>query len=1611
MSKRWKAVLIVVLIITGAFLVFSRAENETSNELYDVLKDAATEGTYAQEYTGEHQDTLDNSGNEPIYYWRENTQQTASIVLNKNNVKLGDTCWQMLRTTDTGGVKLIYNGKYHPTYKCDVSRSTDKGVIGTFGTTKNLNGSYQYGDSYAYNESTGIFTLTNPTTATWSDSTYQNLIGKYTCANSSSTCTTLYYVGPYNNSTTAYTASYTIGDTHYSQIGKSAFNTSSYSPAMLGYMFNNYYPRKENSNREQVLSSSSLNTSYWYADSVTWGSPTADKFNLDNPYQVSSTSDYPSLVGKYTFKNTSQTYTGTNVYYIAAVNGSSMYYIQLFHSTNNSLGGFNVTYTYGDSYRDNGDGTYTITNQNETQPATIERKDWYSNYSNVQNKYVCKNATNNTCSDLWYAGYTYSTGMDYTSIRQNNYKYANGFEYRLDPDDNTYKYFLNNDSVTLWNLNDTNKTSLNTHHYTCWNETGKCSTLSYIYYLNGTIPNYIDLTGGKSVEDAKNEMLYNNGVNRYNSSMKGYIEAWYHQNMVNYTDYLEDVIYCNNRAEDNPSTNGWNPNGGNTSTFMTFNSLDTPVLKCNNVTDQFTTTNAKAALRYPVGLATASEMALLDNSITRKTGQDYCLLSPDIINNYTSFYSISSAGGFSNGVPNYSQGVRPVISLKPGTKYTTGNGSMNNPYVIEEMPKITTSVTNGTITETSRVESGTDKTIKYKPNSGYVIDSILVDGIAVSTSDYKSRYTFTNVTTDHTIDVVYRQGTTADFDWGERVNAKMKNLANNSTVMSYSTPDTVIKAVKRATSLPTGFTSSTENTISTSDSPYPIYIFFDDTDGTMYYYSEAEIVYLNSFSYRLFGHFQGLEDISGLSEVDTSKVTNIGSMFYGCSALTNIDSLSDWDTSNVTSTEFMFRDCKMTNIDALSNWDISKVTNMADMFYNCDLLEDIDGASSWDTSRVTNMGSMFNGCSALTNIDGASNWDTSKVTRMDSMFYTCRLLKNIDGASNWDTSRVTRMDKMFDTCRSLEDIDGASDWDTSNVTKMERMFYSCHALTNIDGASDWDISGITDMSDILYDCISLLNIDGASSWDTSNVTTMEGMFNGCSSLENIDGASNWDTSKVTTMKNLFYGCSSLEDIDGASNWDTSNVINISKIFRDCRKASGIFPILGNPTSYDDAFLYASRESGSQITVIYNCVKTTNIDAIIATKSSDSNVVKGSCITTSATFDTGNNVTVKMKNLANNSSSMTPSSTDTTIQAIKKASSLPNGFTPTAENTISSSTSEKPIYIYFDSTDGTMYYYSEADTLYLNEDCSNMFNGFRSLTDISGLADVDASEVTNINSFFALCRNLTDIDDLSDWDTSNITNMSSMFIGCSSLENIDGASDWDTSSVTNMSNMFNGCTLLEDINGASNWDTSNVTNTSIMFSNCPKASGTFPILGNPTTYYGMFSDSATDTGSQITVVYNCTETTNIDAIIATKSSTSNVVKGSCILTNVDVTVTNEVYGNMASVNKEFSYTVTVRDNNDVVVPELGTTFTLKNDESEVLSIPVGYSITVTQDSETGYETTVNDTNSRTITKTITDDETITYKNTYNISPATGTVTILTPYILLLIFSILTTFGIV
>ncbi len=657
-----------------------------SKELYGILKRESDIGTYAIKYTGEHQDSYEGTGTKNIYHWYADNDTDGTAIQDKNNVIFAGHCWKMIRTTDTGGIKMIYNGEVNNN-QCLNTRGTHIGYGSR--TYQNMVGNYYYGTSYNFDSINNVFSLSGTLTQnTWNATTGPTLVGKYTCKQTteSGTCASLYLVESYYNTSSGYVIPIS-NNSHYSQFGTLQYNANNNSPSYVGYMYNEVYPYqfKPLTISEEMLTDVSLSTSYWYATNVAWGSPTAYNYNLVNPYQVSSTTDYSNLVGKYTFRNTSKNYVNKVVYYIAAVDGSTMYSIKLNDTGNHTLSDFNHTYTYGDSYTDNGNGTYTINN-----PSTIQRKDWYTGYSNVgAGKYVCKNATNNTCSELLYTTpVDYSFRNTYIEYEKpvNVYKYAKRFIW------NGSKYVLdNNTSVSFWDIsNNTNQTSLDNAHYTCWNATGECTSVSYIYYydINNNSSYYINLTNGESIEDAKNKMLYNNDVNAKNSTIKTGIDAWYAKYLSSYDSYLEDTIFCNDRSQSNADINGWNPNGkilSGDSIYLLFKEYNaTSDLNCINETDRFSTLNPKARLTYKVGLMSSPEINILNNNNARVTGQVYWLASPVNFKNSFGLIRFVNASGiiFRSGDVDYSRGVRPAISLKPGTTYLSGNGSMTSPYKV-----------------------------------------------------------------------------------------------------------------------------------------------------------------------------------------------------------------------------------------------------------------------------------------------------------------------------------------------------------------------------------------------------------------------------------------------------------------------------------------------------------------------------------------------------------------------------------------------------------------------------------------------------------------------------------------------------------------------------------------------------------------------------------------------------------------------------------------------------------------------------------------------------------------------------------------------------------------
>ena len=234
---------------------------------------------------------------------------------------------------------------------------------------------------------------------------------------------------------------------------------------------------------------------------------------------------------------------------------------------------------------------------------------------------------------------------------------------------------------------------------------------------------------------------------------------------------------------------------------------------------------------------------------------------------------------------------------------------------------------------------------------------------------------------------------------------------------------------------------------------------------------------------------------------------------------------------------------KMTSID-LSDLDTSEVTNMSSMFDSCYDLTNLD-LRNFDTSKVTDMSKMFSNSMGLTSLD-VSKFDTSKVTDMDGMFTNCSSLISLD-VSKFDTSNVTDMNGMFQDCGGLTSLD-VSKFDTSQVTNMYAMFSRCSSLQSLD-VSKFDTSQVTNMNVMFSHCSSLISLD-VSKFNTSQVTNMSWMFSGCRSLTGLD-LRNFDTSKVTDMNHMFYNCNKLTQITVSNKWVINSEAPTYRMFDNC----------------------------------------------------------------------------------------------------------------------------------------------------------------------------------------------------------------------------------------------------------------------------------------------------------------------------------------------------------------------------------------------------------------------------------------------------------------------------
>ena len=219
--------------------------------------------------------------------------------------------------------------------------------------------------------------------------------------------------------------------------------------------------------------------------------------------------------------------------------------------------------------------------------------------------------------------------------------------------------------------------------------------------LSSTSMTYYTLTGGDNLETIKTKMFAN--IN--DSTIKGTIDSWYSTNLTDYTSYLENTIFCNDRTffSGNLSSKDANSTSGLSyfQSHQRYRETYSPSLQCTNQNDRFSLKVGSGgmvgygnnALTYPVGLLTLDEVMLAGGVFNTNntnyylyTGEDYWFLSPT--SSAPSYIGALRASGalsqYNSTAFDDKVWVRPVVSLVSETKIIQGMGTTSDPYIITE---------------------------------------------------------------------------------------------------------------------------------------------------------------------------------------------------------------------------------------------------------------------------------------------------------------------------------------------------------------------------------------------------------------------------------------------------------------------------------------------------------------------------------------------------------------------------------------------------------------------------------------------------------------------------------------------------------------------------------------------------------------------------------------------------------------------------------------------------------------------------------------------------------------------------------------------------------------
>ena len=297
-------------------------------------------------------------------------------------------------------------------------------------------------------------------------------------------------------------------------------------------------------------------------------------------------------------------------------------------------------------------------------------------------------------------------------------------------------------------------------------------------------------------------------------------------------------------------------------------------------------------------------------------------------------------------------------------------------------------------------------------------------------------------------------------------------------------------------------------------------------------------------------------------DMDGSHITNMASMFEGCSYIKEVD-LGKIHTGELTAAKSMFKGAfYLEKVTLPQVFNTSKVTDFSNMFAGLASLTEINNIDKLDTTSALDMNHMF--VTFGVPIDTITPLlKATHVTDLSYMFYDARIRNTVTFSPLFDTSHVTTMESMFEGS-SPYPVD-LSNFSLASAVNMSKMFKAvganeegkeCVSSTSpgpsevIWPAATQNTPALTTLKSLFHGNCNITKIK-APKITAPSLKDTSFAFSGLGEITEID-LDGFDTSAVENMQAMFSGNSSgfMKDQHIKISLNTSSVKNMSKLFYD-----------------------------------------------------------------------------------------------------------------------------------------------------------------------------------------------------------------------------------------------------------------------------------------------------------------------------------------------------------------------------------------------------------------------------------------------------------------------------